>query len=273
MASSQVTTLQIPTGQKLQSIALVFYTGAGVPVTESQLRAEVGNIRLTVNGRDVVNASAIQLLDLYEAMGTKVGVAAGINGVLELNVGRLLYTDPVLRDLIGFGTADVANIQVQVTALTLTNVASVKAVTQRQAVSENLGMYASFINYPQSYNSTGDHTVDTLPRDANSAILAAVIDDGASGTITFGECRINGVTVTERLDSALNNLFLSNKGYQQPTGYYVHAFADGGLAGCLPMNGVTDFRLITTFSVAPGAAGYNITLLKLVQNNAQNFKL
>lgn len=264
MASTQTSTLQIPVGGKIQSLALVFYTGAGVPVTEAQIRSEVGNIRLTINGKDVVNCSAIQILDAYESMGTRVSAPTAIAGVVELNIGRLLFVDPAIKDLVGYGTADVSTIQVQITALTLTAVASVKAVSQRQPVSENLGMYCKLVNYPQSFNATGDHTVDTLPRDMNSAYLAVFVDDGASGAITFGECRVNSVTVTERLDSALNALFASNKGFTQVPGYFTHWFSDGSLAGRLPMNGVTDYRLITTFGTAPGAAGYNVTPLTLI---------
>lgn len=273
LATGQQATIQVPAYGKIASLALIFTTGAGAPVTEAQLRAEVGNIRLTINGRDVVNASATQLLDLYEAMGTRVSTAAGINGVLELNLGRLLYVDPVLRDLVAFGCADVSTIQIQVTAGTLVNVASVQAVSERINENAPLGTYASFINYVQNFNATGDHTVDTLPRDANSGYLAAMIDDGASGTITFSEVRVNSVTIRERLQSNINALFTSNKGYAQPAGYYTHFFADGALMGVLPMVGVTDLRFINTFSVAPGAGGYNITLLRLVQNNKQSFSL
>lgn len=264
MTSTHTATLQIPTGGKIQSLALLFTTAAGAPVTEAQLRAEVGNIRLTINGKDVINCSAIQLLDLYEALGPHVGVPAAVAGVLELNVGRLLFTDPLLRDLVGYGTADVSNIQVQVTALTLTNVAAVQAISQRSAVSENLGMYAKYINYVQSFNSTGDHTVDTLPRDMDSNYVAVMIDDGASGIITFSECRVNANTITEKQQANVSALFASNKGYVQPTGYFLHAFADGSLGGRLPMRGVTDLRFINTFSAAPGAAGYNITPLTLI---------
>jgi len=264
MTSATNTTLQIPTGGKLQSVALVFYTSGGVPVTEAQIRAEIGNIRLTLNGKDVVNAPVNQILDCYEAMSVHVGTPAAVAGVVELNLGRLLFTAPELKDLVGFGTADVSSVQVQITAGTLSAIASVKCVTQRSPVNENLGMYCKFINYPVNFNSTGDHTMDTLPRDANSSYLLTMIDDGASGTITFGECRIGPVTVTERQDSALSSLFASNKGFAQPAGYFCHWFADASLAGRLPMQGVTDLRFITTFSVAPGAAGYNITPLTLI---------
>ena len=264
LTTSQIATFQVPTGGKIQSLGIVFYTSGGVPVTEAQIRSEIGNIRLTINGKDTVNASAIQILDLYEAMSVHVGTPAAVAGVMELNLGRLLFVDPVLRDAVGFGTADVANIQVQITAGTLSAIASAKVVSQRSPVSENLGMYCKFINYPQSFNATGDHTCDTLPRDSDSSYLITMIDDGASGTITFGECRVNGMTVTERLDSALNSLFASNKGYAQPAGYFAHFFADGTLNGRLPMPGVTDLRHITTFSVAPGAGGYNIAPLTMI---------
>lgn len=265
LASSQVATLQIPVGSKIQSLGLIFYTSGGVPVTEAQIRAEISLIRLTINGRDVVNAPPAQILDLYEALGpSRVGVNTAVAGVIELNIGRLVFVDPAVRDLVGFGTADVASIQVQVTAGTLSAIASVKALSQRSPVAENLGTYCKFVNYPQSFNSTGEHTVDTLPRDSNSAYLLTMIDDGASGTITYSECRLNGMNITEKQDSAISALFASNKGFTQPSGYFCHWFNDGSLMGQLPMKGATDLRFITTFSVAPGAAGYNITPLTLV---------
>lgn len=261
LTSSQITTLQIPAGGKIQSLALAFFTSAGALVTEAQIRSELTNIRLTLNGQDVVNASPTQILDLYEAMGVHVESPSAVAGVVELNLGRLLFVDPVLKDIFGFGTADISSIQVQVTAGTLSAIASVQVVTERSPVNENLGTYCRYINYAQSFNSTGDHTVDTLPRDVNSSYLALLINDGASGTITHGEVRVNSSTIREKLNIGVNDLFNSNKGYAQPAGYFVHAFADGTLRGQLPMLGVTDLRFVTTFSVAPGAGGYTIAAL------------
>ena len=264
LTSNTVSTLQIPAYGKIQSLFLRFTTGAGADNTEAEIRAQVGNIRLTINGRDIVNCTAARLYDLYEVMGPNATVPAGTNGVLELNIGRLVFTDPQVRDLFGFGTADVTSIQVQVTAGTLTTVASVQAFTARQAINENLGTYCRFIDYPQSFNSTGDHTVDTLPREINSDYLAVMASTGASGTITFGECRVNNATVIERTPLNVNAVFLSNDRLAQPSGYYVYHFADGSLFGRLPMQGVTDLRFITTFSVAPGAASYVMSALTVI---------
>ena len=264
MASSTITTLQIPTGGKIQHLMLYFTTGAGAAVTEAQIRSEITNIRLTINGRDVVNASPTLILDLYEFLSVKVGTPAAIGGVVELNVGRMVYSNPDIRDLFGFGTADVANIQVQVTAGTLSAIANVQAISGRTPVNENLGAHCEFINYPQSFNSTGQHTVDTLPRNTDSSYLALVIDDGASGTITASELRVNNYAIRENLNTNVNSQLLSDQGFAQPAGYFIHGFNDGSLDARLPMPGVTDLRSIQTFSVAPGAAGYNVAALTLV---------
>ena len=265
LTSGTQTTLSIPAGGKIQSLMLLFTTGAGVPNTEAEIRAEVGNIRVTFNGKDIINASLVQLLDLYETLGANVFNAAAIPvGAVELNIGRLVYNSPEVKDLMGLGTADVANIQIQVTMGTISAVDNVQGVTARTPLNENLGAHCEFINYPISFNGTGDNTVDTLPRNTDSSYLALMIDDGASGTITHSEIRVNNFTIRERLDRNVNGLLLSEAKYAQPAGIFVHGFMDGSIDGRLPMVGVTDLRAITTFSVAAGAAGYSIGALTLV---------
>lgn len=263
LTSGQQATLQIPVYGTIHNLILRFATAAGAAATEAQIRAEVGNIRLTFNGRDIVNTSVSRLFDLYEALGNRVAVNAGVAGNVELNLARLMYTLPEVQMFFGFGTQDVNTIQVSVTAGTLTNVASVQAITTRDNIARILGAHGTFIDYPQSFNATGDHTVDTLPRDQDSAYGIVLVDDGASGTITFGEVRVNNVTITERCPSDTNQLKLSSVNLIQPSGYFVHGFNDGSQNALLPMSGVTDFRVITTFSVAPGAAGYVITPLAI----------
>lgn len=265
LTSSQQTTIQVPTGGKIQSLILFFADSSGVAATEAEIRAEIGNIRLTMNGKDKVNASAVRLLDLYEALGNNVFNAAAIPaGAMELNIGRLVYNSPEARDLFGLGTADIANIQIQVTAGTLSNIASVQAITARTPVNENLGAHCQFIDYPQNFNATGDHTVDTLPRNTDSSYLALLVNDGASGVITNSEIRVNNYTIRERLNINVNAVLLSEAKLAQTSGYFIHGFADGSIDGRLPMVGVTDLRCITTFTTAPGAGGYSIGALTLV---------
>lgn len=264
LTSSATATLQIPQSGKIHSLILRFSTSAGADVTEAAIRSEIGQIRLTLNGKDVVNASAAKILDLYEVLGQNVNDAAGVASVLELNIGRLIYTDPNLREVFGFGTADVQSIQVSVTAGTLSTIANVQAFTSRTPQNEQLGTYCKFINYPVSFNATGDHTVDTLPRDSDATYLMVLSDMGASGTITHGELRVNAYTIKERCPIAVNRLLVSNDRLASPTGYFVYALNDGALDTRLPMVDVKDLRFIQTFSVAPGAAGYNMSVLTAI---------
>jgi len=267
LTSNQNATIQIPSGGKINSLFLYFRDSSGDSVTEAQIRAEMSTVRLSLGGRDIINAPLFKLLDLYEFFGVKVAANTGIAGVVELNIGKLIYLDPIMRDACGFGTADIVSIQVSVTAGTLSNIASVQAFTRRQAVEENLSTHCRFVQYPQTFNSTGDHTVDTLPRDRNSAYLAVMVDDGASGAITNGEARVNSNTIIERCPINVNAAALSNDGYVQPAGYFVYPFTDGTVGANLPMTGVTDFRLINTFGTAPGTGGYTICPLTVVDLN------
>lgn len=264
LSSNGISTLNIPVGGKIHSMVLRFATGADADATVAAIKSEISNIRLTINGKDIINASPTKLYDLYATLGQNINTGAGINGVLELNIGRLVYTDPAVRNLFGFGTNNVQTIQISVTAGTLSTIASVRCFTERSSDTENLGMYCRFINYVVSFNSTGDHTMDTMPRDPDSRYLAVLTDGGASGTITDSEVKLSQVSAREKAKASVNAQIVSNNRFAQQTGYFAHLFMDGALDSGLPMVGVSDLRFINTFSVAPGAGGYNQSALTVV---------
>lgn len=271
LTTGQVATIQIPPYGKIHDLVLSFTTGADAAAAEADIRTEIANIRLTINGVDHVNANTIQLLDLYEFLSAShVGTPAGVAGTIELNVGRLIMTDPLMRNAFGFGTADVQTIQVAVTAGTLANIANVQAFTQRTRESEKLGVRCKFLSYQRNFNATGEDTFDTLPRDPDTSYLALMVDDGASGTITTGQVKVDNVTVQDPAPQAVNNQLLSNNGYQAVSGYYIYNFMDSSPYSRLPMVNVADFRITSNFSVAAGAAGYKVGALSVL-NLPANF--
>lgn len=266
LSSNATETIQIPVFDRIQDVCLRF------DGTEAQMRAEIGNIRLTVNGTDIINASAVELLDMYEYLGVNVDESAGIDGVMSLNIGRLLYKNSAIRDQFGWGSEGVTNIQVSVTAGTLVAISEVQAFTWRdkprdadgRITKQPFGAHVRLIGTTISDNLVGESTVDTLPRDLGTAYLAVLMSDGAAGTITQGRCSVNNVNVYEDTPSDVAEIFAAQSGYSVPAGYYAYNFADGGLNSRLPMDGVTDLRFVTTFSVGAGAAGYRALQLLAV---------
>lgn len=260
--AGEMKTLQIPTNGKITSLLLRFYDATGAALTEAQIRAQVGYIRLTINGQNVINALASEILDAYEFLGVKVGNNGGVNGALELNFGSLVYTDPVLGEMTGWGTQDVSTIQVQIIATAVTDLRGVQAYTERLPIDEPLGQHIRFLEYPQSFTTTGEITLDTLPRDSDSGYLAIMIKPETTGVISTGEMGLNNNVLMEQRPSIVNALSLSNKGLIQPSGYYVYNAVDGLLSGIIPMAGVQDFRLKTTFTTAD-TKGYKALALTL----------
>jgi len=258
LSTGATETLQIPVYQRIQDVILSF------DGTEAEIRAEIGLIRLSINGSDIINLTAAELYDLYEMLGVKVFNAGGTAGALSLNLAPLVYNNPAIRDQFGWGELGVTNIQVSVTALTLSAVSSVRAFTVRDTprdatgkpVKQTLGAHVKAVRYQQNFNATGEHTVDTLPRDLGTAYLMVAASDGASGAITSGRCSVNSVNIYDDTPLAINGLYMSRSGYDQIGGYYVFNFVDGGLNSRLPMEGVTDLRFVQTFGTAPGAGGY-----------------
>lgn len=267
VSSGVTSTLQIPVYGTIFSLPLQFLLSTGAVASVAQIIAQIANIRLTINGKDIVNCSPAKIFEVYSSFGNYVQNPAGTNGMVELNVGRLIFDAPAVRDQFAFGTQNVANIQIQVTAGTIpaapNDIVSVQAFTTRTAQTTPLGIHCKLMNYPQSFNSTGEHTVDTLPRDPDSSYLAVYADDGAAGTITFGECRVNNVNAVERIPSSVNSQLHSENRLAQPAGTFMYGFCDGDPTSQLPMLGITDLRFINTFSVAPGAGGYNMTTLTI----------
>lgn len=264
LTTSAITTINVPPGGKINSLVLRFATSGALDVSVAAVKSEITNIRLTLNGKDIVNASPTKLFDLYAHLGQRVDSAAGLASVLELNVGRLFYVDPSLREVFGFGTVDVQSIQIAITAGTLSTISTCQAHTERTSVTEKLGTYCRFINYSRSFNSASDDIADTLPRDPDSVYLALLVDSGASGTLTDSELRLGSFTLREKTKKSVNAQYLSNNGYSQQAGYYSHFFTDGAVNSRLVMAGVNDLRVVNTFTVAPGAAGYNISALTAI---------
>lgn len=260
ISKGAVLTFNIPSFEVIDDIVLEFLN-SGAAATKANILSSIGKVALAINGEQIVNCPISCLYNVYASLGQEV--TQDIDNVIGLNIGRYLFKDPVTEDYFAYGCADVQTIQLQVyCGATITNVTDLSISTIRRNFQSNLGSYIKIINYPQNMNSTGISSVDTLPRDANEAYLS-IMAHANGGTISQGECVVNGNNIYDPMSQAENDYICSARGLAPVSGVFNYSFSDGSIKSILPMQGVTELRLKTTFSAAPTSGSYDLLAVSI----------
>lgn len=260
VSNGAVLTFTIPSFEVIDDIVLEFLN-SGAAAAKANILTSINKVALAINGEQVINCKMSQLYDVYASLGQEV--TQNINNVIGLNIGRYLFKDPVTEDYFAYGCANIQTIQLQVyCAATVTDVTDLSISTIRRNFKANLGSYIKIINYPQNMNSTGISSVDTLPRDANEAYLSIMANAGG-GTISQGECVVNGNNIYDPMTAAENDYIVSARGLAPVSGTFNYSFSDGSIKSILPMQGVTELRLKTTFSAAPTSDSYDLLAVSI----------
>ena len=255
ISAGAILTFKIPSFDTIDDLLMEF-TNSGAAATLANIKSGIGKIALNINGEQVINVPFTRLCDVYNSLG--VEVTQSLVNCLGLNIGRYLFKDPNNEDYFAWGCNDIQTIQLQVYCNgTVTGLTDLQVSTVRRATNSNLGSFIKIINYPQTMASTGISTVDTLPRDSNEAYLQIMAHNGG-GVISGGECVVNGNSVYDPISQALDDYLVNARGLAAVSGNFNYSFADGSIKSVLPMIGVTELRLKTTFSTAPSAGVYDL---------------
>ena len=83
------------------------------------------------------------------------------------------------------------------------------------------------------------------------------------GVISQGECVVNGNTIIDSTAKAAMDYVCQVRGFKPLSTYYNYLFADGSNRGALPMNGVTELRLKTSFTTAPTSGTYDLLAISI----------
>ncbi len=260
VSAGSILTYNIPSFDTIDDIVLEF-RNADAAATQADILAGVGKVALNINGEQVINLPVARLYDIYAMLGQEV--TQNVSNSIGLNIGRYLFKDPIVEDFFAYGCADIQTIQLQVYLnAAVTGLTECQVSTVRRAVNATLGSYIKLINYPQSMNTTGISTVDTLPRDSNEAYLSIMAHNGG-GVIAGGECVVNGNSVIDPISSALNDYIVNARGLAAVADTFNYSFSHNSIKGLLPMIGVTELRLKTTFSEKPTSGNYDLVAVSI----------
>lgn len=261
VTTGAVLTFNIPSFDTIDDVILRF-TKSGAAATKANIISSVGKVALNINGEQVINCTISELYDVFEMLGNQVQETV-LTNVVSLNLARLMFKLNQNKDYFAWGCANIQTIQLQVyCGTTVTDVTDLEVSTERRSFNSNLGSLIKVINYPQSMSSTGISSVDTLPRDSNDGYLAIMANTGG-GVISQGECVVNGNTIIDPTAKAAMDYVCQVRGFKPLSTYYNYLFADGSNRGALPMNGVTELRLKTSFTTAPTAGTYDLLAISI----------
>lgn len=264
--SGTILTYNVPSFDTIDDIIVQFLNN-GAPAALANIKAAVGKIALNINGEQVINVPFTRLCDVYSSLG--VEVTQNLVNCLGLNIARYLFKNPDNEDYFAWGCANIQTIQLQIYLnSTITGVTDCQVSTIRRSFNSTLGSYIKVINYPQTMSSTGISTVDTLPRDSNEAYLQIMAHNGG-GVIADGECVVNGNSIIDPISQSLNDYIVNARGLAAVAGIFNYSFNDGSIKGILPMQGVTELRLKTDFSIAPTSGTYDLVAVSIRNVPAQ----
>lgn len=267
-----IVNFNIPAYGIIDNIMLEFWNGDKIATRADAMKA-IGQTELTVEQTRLIDVNLSDIDELRSSMGVKVQSASAA-GIFELCIQKYCFDLVEVQKYFSIGTAIIpsgganvigAGIQLALHVnADITGVSHVKLYTVRRAGDKlfNSSAYLKFLQHPQNFDGTGEHKVQTLPRNQTDAYLGIIID-AKDGVIAGGEISVDSEKMIHKIGTKTNKYLQNLREFEQLDGQLLHMFADGSIAAGIPMAGVTDLDVTTEFSTAPASKNYRILSLTM----------
>ena len=263
VSAGKVVNLVCPPFDTIDDIQLSF-TNSGAAATLANVLSSINRVEVTIDGQNWISAPLALLANLYTFMGNKAYTGTAQKNVFSLNIAKLMFDKPEDREFFAIGCNNVETIQIRVyCGTTVTGVTDVTLKTVRRSIQSDLNSFIQIIDYPQMMTAAGISTVENLPKDSTDSYLALLVAGGAGAVISQGECVLNGtaiINLTTQNEMEMNSQL---RGFAPVSGIFPYVFADGTARSVLPMQGVTDLRIKTTFTTPPTSGTYDILAISI----------
>lgn len=250
ISASSVATARIPTTGTHYALYLLPYASGGTPVSVANMKTAIGNIVVRINGEQILEATATFFLDLQKYYGDQAN-AGNIAGVIPIYFAPSYLATFAERSVFAIGTANVQSFTVDMNILSTTNMATIDVFSDVTNETRNVGQHIRLKKFPQSFATTGDQEIATLPLEGASVAYKALHIEAGSGTFVRTTVKVGNYSIFDQVPLALNQAILQRSGRKEQTGYFHVAFdKNNDLLSMLPMRGVQDFRVIINWSTA-----------------------
>lgn len=186
-AASALVTHKVATTRNVHALYL-HLTDGGVDLTEAQIKVDIGNITVRLNGVQIVSLTGTQLCDLLSYYEDKVS-AAFIAGALKIPFSRQNLPMAALNRAFALGMVDKDgkpnNLTVEITCNAgLTNCDGCAVYYEYDLFPpETVGAHVRILSHQKTFSSTGTLDITDLPVKGRNSVMAYHVVDG-TGTIT-----------------------------------------------------------------------------------------
>jgi len=244
VAAGQTAICNCPVGLTYNVLAIE-HLRSGVAATEAQMKAELGDVRVLINGEVKIEASATELIDLAKYNGVTIEP-----GVLPIIFARPWSRTANGEDALSYGTADVQTMTVEVD-IDAAATSPALSMTAQQSAPTQLGKHITLKRFGRTAGGAGTLEVSDLPR-GNYGLLALHLNSSA---VTEVEIEADGKLVYDA-DSKRAKFFdsLTGKDWTVSNSFHVNFANTDRVGDTLPLN-LQDFRVRATMS---GASTFQI---------------
>lgn len=186
-AASALITHKVGTTRNLHALYLRFHA-SGTDLTEAQIKNDIGQIIVRMNGTQLVNITATQLCDLQSYYRDKFSTGF-IAGALRIPCSRQNLPLAGLNRSFAWGMVDADgkpnNLTLEIACTAALATADTCEVYYEYDLfpQEEIGAHVRILSHNDTFASTGNYDIVNLPVKGRNAILAYHIVDG-TGTIT-----------------------------------------------------------------------------------------
>ncbi|PZO86538.1 MAG: hypothetical protein DI626_06275 [Micavibrio aeruginosavorus] len=236
----------IPRGPTYQTIVLN-YKRNGVDATEAQVKSDLKQVRLKINGVTRYEVSGKHLIDIMNKY-YGIGFTAGL---IVIPLTRPWHKTIEGEENLGWGTknVDTFGIEVDIDAAAVSPTLTGEALIL--PVERDLGLIVEVHELNFSSAVAGQFEIPNLPR-GNGDMVAIHLD---SANVTAAEAFLNQVPAIEGSAAITKSIQTWMTERSPQTGYqHLDALVRNRIADVWPLKGVEDFRLKLTMSAA-GAVG------------------
>lgn len=273
VAANTTATARIPTSGTHYGLFLFVKAAAGTATSIANIKTSITDIAVYHNGEQVMLATATFFLDMHKYyFDAYTGGAANVAGIIPIPFAPYHFANFAERQIFAVGTKDMQSMTINITLGTLTNVSSIDVYSEVDPSLRGRGQHIRIKRYPQSFATTGTHEVSTLPLEGPNVGYKCLhielgTNPGVSDSVTF---KVGGFAIYDTVVNAINTVY-SNfcRRTPQATYTYVDFGKNNSIVSFLPMVGLQDIRLLTSWTTTP--TSYNVyaeEIFGLGQSNA-----